>query len=158
MAEKRKANHMREYVDGNTVRKLRPDQEPDGKREKKVRKKVDYTVRRNQDKALQMNLPYLLMLTVAAVCTLCLCVNYLKVQSSITTRMHNIEQYEKDLEALKSENDALETSINAYVDLDYVYEVATKDLGMVYANKDQVIMYNKTESEYVRQYHDIPKY
>lgn len=39
MAEKRKANHMREYVDGNTVRKLRPDQEPDGKREKKVRRR-----------------------------------------------------------------------------------------------------------------------
>ena len=32
-----------------------------------------------------------------------------------------------------------------------------EDLGMVYANKDQVIMYNKTESEYVRQYEDIPE-
>ena len=105
-----------------------------------------------------MNLPYLLMLTVAAVCTLCLCVNYLKVQSSITTRMHNIEQYEKDLEALKSENDALETSINAYVDLDYVYEVATKDLVMVYANKYLVIIYNKTYCEYLIQFYDIPKY
>ena len=27
---------------------------------------------------------------------------------------------------------------------------------MVYANKDQVRLYNKTESEYVRQYEDIP--
>ena len=29
---------------------------------------------------------------------------------------------------------------------------------MVYAGKDQTITYDKTESEYVRQYEDIPKY
>ncbi len=29
---------------------------------------------------------------------------------------------------------------------------------MVYANKDQVLLYNKSESEYVRQYEDIPRY
>ena len=29
---------------------------------------------------------------------------------------------------------------------------------MVYANKDQVRLYNKTESEYVRQNENIPKY
>lgn len=105
-----------------------------------------------------MDLPFVIMLTIAAICTLYLCVNYLHVQSSITSRIHNIELLEQDLEVLKSENDALETSINTYVDLDYVYEVATQELGMVYANKNQVIMYNKTESEYVRQYDDIPKH
>jgi hypothetical protein len=42
-------------------------------------------------------------------------------------------------------------------DLDYVYKVATEELGMVYANKNQVRLYNKTESEYVRQYEDIPE-
>ena len=159
MAEKRNSNYTREYVDGNTVRKLRPEQAP-VKREagSKNRRKVNYTVRRNKEKALQINLPHLLMLTAAAICMLYLCVTYLQVQSSITSRMHNIEQSEKELEVLKSENDALETSINTYVDLDYVYEVATEELGMVYANKDQVIMYNRTESEYVRQYDDIPKY
>ena len=44
------------------------------------------------------------------------------------------------------------------MDLDYVYKVATEELGMVYANKDQVRLYNKTESEYVRQYEDIPEH
>lgn len=158
MAEKRNTYHTREYVEGNTVRKLRPNQAParEEKEGRKVRRKVDYTVRRNQEKALQMDLPFLVMLTVAAICTLYVCVAYLQVQSSITSRIHNIETYEKELELLKSENDALETSINTYVDLDYVYQVATEELGMVYANKNQVIMYNKTESEYVRQYDDIP--
>lgn len=105
-----------------------------------------------------MNLPFVIMLTIASVFTLYLCVSYLQVQSSITSRIRNIASLESEIETLKSENDALETSINTYVDLDHVYEVATKDLGMVYANKDQVILYNKTESEYVRQYEDIPQY
>lgn len=151
--------HTRPYVEGNTARKLKPAQQaPDVRRNQQVRRTVDYTVRRNQEKALQMDLPFVVMLTIAAICTLYLCVNYIQVQSSITSRIHNIELLEKDLEVLKSENDALETSINTYVDLDYVYEVATQELGMVYANKNQVIMYNKTESEYVRQYDDIPKH
>ncbi len=60
------------------------------------------------------------------------------------------------MEQLKAENDATETRINTSIDLDYIYKVATEELGMVYANRDQVLLYDKTESEYVRQYEDIP--
>jgi len=105
-----------------------------------------------------MDLPYLVMLVIAACCALYICVNYIHIQSDMTARMDTIKKLEQDLETLKSENDALETRINTYIDLDYVYKVATEELGMVYANKDQVLMYNKTESEYVRQDEDIPTY
>ena len=65
---------------------------------------------------------------------------------------------EEKLEKMRTENDALETSINTSIDLNEIYEIATKELGMVYAKKDQVLLYDKTESEYVRQYEDIPEY
>ena len=78
-------------------------------------------------------------------------------QSSVTARLNHIESLEESIEKLKGDNDALLTRINTSVDLDYVYKVATEELGMVYANKDQVRLYNKTESEYVRQYEDIPE-
>lgn len=107
---------------------------------------------------MQIDLPYLIALVIAACCALYLCVNYLHIQSSITGRIDHIESLEQKVETIKSENDALETRIKTYVDLDYVYKVATEELGMVYANKDQVILYNKTESEYIRQYEDIPKH
>ncbi len=160
MAEKKNLHRTQEYIHGNTVRKLQPGQAPRRHSSTEVRKQVrhSHTVRRNQEKALQMDLPCVIVLTIASICTLYLCVSYLQVQSSITAHIYNIETLESEIETLKSENDALETSINTYVDLDYVYEVATEDLGMVYANKDQVILYNKTESEYVRQYEDIPQY
>ncbi len=105
-----------------------------------------------------MNGPYVLALTIAALITLVLCMNYLHKQASITTRINHIEDLALKLENLKSENDALQTRIDTYVDLDHVYKVATEELGMVYANKDQILLYDKTESEYVRQYEDIPKH
>ena len=80
------------------------------------------------------------------------------LQSGITARMHNIEHLEAQLEKMKTENDALETSINSSIDLNKIYEIATKELGMVYARRDQVLLYDKTESEYVRQYEDIPEH
>ena len=129
-------------------------------RERRVvqyRQNMSHTVRKNQEKALQMDLPYVIMLTLATFCTLYICVSYLKLQSSVTARLNHIESLEESIEKLKGDNDALLTRINTSVDLDYVYKVATEELGMVYANKDQVRLYNKTESEYVRQYEDIPE-
>ena len=146
------------YVQGNTVRKVMPAQVPAYTPDEIRRPSVNHRVRRNREKALQMDLPYVILLTIAAVCTLCLCVNYLHLQSSITASIHGIEEKETELEHLKTENDALEMSINTSVDLDHVYKVATEELGMVYANKDQILHYDKTESEYVRQNEDIPKH
>ena len=65
--------------------------------------------------------------------------NYLHIQASITSRINNIETLELKLEHLKSENDALQTRIDTYVDLDHVFKVATEELGMVYANKNQIL-------------------
>lgn len=146
------------YVQGNTVRKVMPARVPVYTPDEIRRPSVNHRVRRNREKALQMDLPYVILLTIAAVCTLCLCVNYLHLQSSITASIHGIEGKESDLEHLKAENDALEMSINTSVDLDHVYKVATEELGMVYANKNQILHYDKTESEYVRQNEDIPKH
>lgn len=146
------------YVSGNTVRVTAPQRETVRPQRESERPAVNTRVRRNQEKALQMDLPYIILLTMAAMCALYICVSYLQVQSSMTGRIHSISVLEQQLEQLKSENDALQTRINTDIDLDHVYKVATEELGMVYANRKQVLLYDKTESEYVRQYEDIPKH
>ena len=154
---------MASYIHGSAA----PKPEQDGREEQLIRRrqqdigknvKKHHRIRRNQERAMYMDLPYVIILTLASICTLYLCVNYLHIQSAITARMHNIEAMEEKLEKMRTENDALETSINTSIDLNEIYEIATKELGMVYAKKDQVLLYDKTESEYVRQYEDIPEY
>lgn len=158
MAARNAGQGSRSYIYGNTARNIMPAKQPQQSVREERRPVIDHNVRRNQEKALHMNLPYVIMLTLAAACVLYICVSYLQVQSSISARIHNIELLEQDIEALKSENDALQTRINTSVDLEHVYKVATEELGMVYANRYQILLYDKTESEYVRQYEDIPKY
>lgn len=145
------------YNYDSTARRLVPEEEIEERRRRRA------AVRRNQRRsrarerqALRMDLPYLMMLTVATITALVICCAYIGVQSGISSTMRSIEQKEQELESLKSENDALQTSINTNIDLDHIYEVATNELGMVYADRSQVIHYKKTESEYVRQYEDIP--
>ena len=157
MASHRAANQG--YVYGTAARNMAAERARTRKqRVVQYRQDMSHTVRKNQEKALQMNLPYVIMLTLAAVCALYICIGYLHVQSSMTAKIHNIETLEQQLEQLRSENDALQTRINTDMDLDHIYKVATEELGMVYANRNQVLLYDKTESEYVRQYEDIPKH
>ena len=154
---------MASYIRGSAAPKPEQDWREEQlrrRRQQDIGKNVKkhHRIRRNQERAMYMDLPYVIMLTLASICTLYLCVNYLHIQSAITARMHNIEAMEEKLEKMRTENDALETSINTSIDLNEIYEIATKELGMVYAKKDQVLLYDKTESEYVRQYEDIPEY
>ena len=150
LPERRRASSQ-VYVHGTAVRRLEPAQNPPRRhqryQEQERRQKATYRIRRNQEKALQMDLPYLAVLVAAAVCALYICVNYIHIQSGMTGRMDTIKTLEQQLD----------TSINTSVDLDHVYKVATEELGMVYAGKDQVLLYNQTESEYVKQYEDIPE-
>ena len=151
--KRRKDMAQAEYVTGTAARQLAVPERPVANYDKRHA----VTVGRNQERALPMDLPFVIMLTIAAICTLYLCVNYLQLQSTDAARLNNIEALEKRIETIVADNDALETRINTSVDLDYVYKVATEELGMVYANKNQVRLYNRTESEYVRQYEDIPE-
>ena len=68
------------YVQGNTVRKARPDQEI----HRKPKKKVNNSVRRNRDRAKNMNAGYVLFLWAALVATGIILVYYIGLQSDIT--------------------------------------------------------------------------
>ena len=69
----------------------------------------------------------------------------------------DIASLEMQLESLRKENDDNYTRIMTSVDLDYIKEVAVNELGMVYANEDQVILYDGGTRDYVRQNEEIPE-
>ena len=166
------ASQAAAYTEGNTVRVTRqyvsperyeemPEREPQRRRELNTREDQEAQrrrrqVRRNRDKLQYMSGGFVLFTAVAAVCILFIAINYLQVKSSIVMTMNTIEARELELERVKANNDLLERKIQTYTDLDYIYQVATTELGMVRPGEDQVLYYESTESEYVRQYEQIP--
>ena len=150
---------MGSYVNGNTVRKTAPD--PRYARE--IRKEIEEAprrestaVRRNRERALSLSLPHVIILLAATVLVVLVCVNYLKVTTEINRSLKHITALEKELSSLKSDNQILADRIEARVDLDEVYELATQKLGMVYRDDNERVTYTEREREYVRQYEDVP--
>jgi cell division protein FtsL len=158
--EANRGNNRREYdrtsyVDGNTVRKL--NTQPDRREEQ-----YEIPSPRRQDNRQTMalpgiNIPSLMILTVAIVATLVLCVNYIRVQSDINRIEKEIATTQEKLITLTKSNDAAYEEIKATDNLDYVYRVAVEEYGMIYPGDDNLIKYQGSDDDYVRQYEDIPK-
>ncbi|MGN0333372.1 MAG: hypothetical protein ACI4D9_10210 [Lachnospiraceae bacterium] len=142
------------YVYGNAVPK--PEYEPE-RRVKKPQRKVSHQVKKNRRKALRMNQGYVVFLGVAAVLALVVCVNYIQLQSKLTSRSKNITALQEELADMKEENNTRYNSVVDSVNLDEIREKAQKELGMVYASPDQVVEYQSPSSDYVKQYEDIPE-
>lgn len=142
------------YIDGNTARQLRPGAAvPERRRENRLSR----TAERNRAKAGEMNPGYVLFIAAAAAAMLFVCVHYLQLQADNTAKSRNIARMESELADLKAENDAAYNNIIDSVDLSKVKKTATKELGMVYAGRDQIVLYENKENDYVRQYEDVPK-
>lgn len=144
-------------IEGNAARKLQavPDyqkvERPD--RRQQTRREIQKKRKTNPS----MDIVSMLILTFAIAVTVYSCLEYLSVQSRISQMNKKIVELESELIKTKNENTSALSEINTSLDLDYIYKVATKELGMVYPKENQVIAYESTLSDYVRQYKDIPK-
>ena len=150
-----KAKRYGTQIDGNTVRKLEeaPELYPPARTDGETVRKV----RRNREKALQMSPSFVLFLSVLLVAVLGCSIGYIQVRASIDARIDEVQGLENDLAALKDANEAARSRIGVASDIKEIYRRATEELGMVYPDENQVIYYDRTESEYVQQNESIPK-
>ena len=141
------ASRRNAYVYGNTARALRPI-------EKEVRspKRLTHKSRKNIDRDTGMNPGFMLFMTLAMVLTGIVCVQYIRLQSSLTTYVNQISAMEIELQGLRAENDDYESRIKGTIGLENIKKRAMEELGMSYASDDQIIVYNSDGTDYVRQY------
>lgn len=151
-----KRYYQNEYIDGSAVRKIQNAPEYERQEHEEQRRRTSPPVTRRAQREASMDMVSLLILTLAVCATLYVCIDYLIIQSDITLMSKNIATIESDLLELTKKNNAMEESINSSIKLSMVYEIATEDLGMVFANSNQIITYKSNKSDYVRQYSDIP--
>lgn len=148
-----------EYVHGNTVRKLEERQEYERRVNEPVstpRKKEEAHARAKGNLAQGWDIVSLLFMVAAISIALFVCVSYLEVQQNTTSMSKKIASMESEILKLKNQNDAAYNKIESSVDLSYIYDVATNELGMVHADKEQVQSYENKKSDFVRQYGDVP--
>lgn len=96
-----------------------------------------------------------LCLVLGALCYMCF--SYLSVQSEVSALKSEIADVEREISVLKNENADRLLQVETNVDLEKVYRIATKELGMVHPKKQQVIKYQSKKSDTVKQYQDIPE-
>lgn len=111
---------------------------------------------RHREKALQMSIPYVIMLAMCLCVMVYLCAEYLTLRSDVSDITSKIATMEINTDSLRAHNDSIEYGISSYKDIDYITNSAITELGMVKATADQIIFYESSESEYMKQYRDIP--
>lgn len=146
------------FEDGNTVRKLQPEIDYE---EFKRRQKVEEERKRRANKralaakARKKRL-YSIYMSASIICAVCFFVGYVYMQSQVTQSANNIAELESEISSLKADNNAAEARISTGGNLSTVRDLAINDLGMVYANTDQIVYYDMETSDYMNQYKEIP--
>ncbi len=147
------------FTEGNTVRQVAQPLPDRHEIERERKEKQERNRRRQQRKrAAMMRRKRLyaiyITLVVASVCGLF--VGYVDLTNSITTRMNHISSLEAQVTELKASNSAAQSRIDTSSNLGDIKATAMNELGMVYANADQIVYYDMDNSDYMSQYHNIP--
>lgn len=153
--QNKKSNTVRKhdtYIEGNTVRKLNVVEEIQNPSEVK---QLSHSTRKNREKALYMNLGYVLFLVAALVSAAIILISYIRIQSDIIISVRNIASMESELNNLKLSNDEDYARAASSVDLEEIRRVAIGELGMKYAKEGQIINVSGEGNDYVRQLAEI---
>lgn len=78
-------------------------------------------------------------------------VNYVRVQSELTSTRKAVASKQVALNNLTSDNDELYSRIVNSVDLDQIEAIARGELGMKYAGEGQIITYTSAGNDYMRR-------
>ena len=107
--------------------------------------------RHNREKARHMNIGYVLFLVAALFLCAMILINYIQSQAELTAKISEISQLEKELNTIKRSNDEEMKRLESSTDLEEIKRRAISELGMVYANENQIIIYQSPDQDYMRK-------
>lgn len=151
MADNRK--RYSEYIDGSAVRKIKERPESYKVYEEEITLEQKQNIRRRK----RINMLSVVVMAVAIIATMYLCVSYIMVYSDITGTSKQISNLRSEISETEAYNEEAYKEIDASLNLEDVYEKATKEYGMVPADKSRIYSYNNKKSDRVIQYSDIPE-
>ena len=144
---RRSGGNRSEYVYGNTVQKIEPQEEW----EQAPAKRPHPVVRKNREKARHMSAGYVMFLAAALCASAYILLNYVQLQSDLTNLTKIVAYKESELNGLRLSNDEEYNRIISGINLEEIKRIAIGELGMSYAQEGQIIEYENAEGDYMRQ-------
>ena len=140
-------------IEGNVVRKKQPEPQQMVKLKRRKQNTSDAALA----KAVRRQKARIALLAViGGMIFISLCAVMMSTVETASILAREVEKKEAELNSLIVANDAREYDIGNSVDLNYVIEVATRDLGMVRSNLSQVVKFRTRDSEYLQQVARVP--
>ncbi len=99
---------------------------------------------------------YVFAVAIACTCIMIFSAMYIHSKTEVTALTKNISTLQSSLETIRQENQDLQNEITNSTSLDTIRKKATEELGMVPADESQIVYFEGSDSEYVRQKEDIP--
>lgn len=157
-----RTRNMGYVVEGSVVRRVNeaparrisPDMKPPKKNKNDNKRQ---SVPASLDRALAFNLKYTIFVVASVCIMIAACSVMLYMETRVSEQKRNINSLEAQLEEAQTDNVAYKSSIESMYTLDEIYDVATNELGMVYARSGQIIYYESANEDYVKQYRDVPE-
>lgn len=137
---------------GNTARKLMPGSRP---YIFAVNEKTGELMLKQERSPFLGELPYVVVLAVVVIFTVISCFHFINLCTLTQCRVQAISGLESEYYRVSEQNNLLEKDLREVIDLGQIYEAAA-ELGMVQANRDNVLVYERRDSEYIYQTDNIP--
>jgi hypothetical protein len=141
------------YIHGTEARSVKPKQRL---YEFTVDKHTGALYLEQKKPEIWLELPYISLLAVAVLFAILSCCNFIRLTTDAHYRVQNISSLQSDYYSLYTGNELLEKELQQITNLSNIYAIAVGELGMVPVDEEHVILYERTNSEYVYQTENIP--
>lgn len=143
------------YEEGSLARKVEISEAPSREerlreRERQEREKRQ-RIAKNRKRQLKALRRQALIFSVAVVMIAGVFAGYVHLQTSIGKSRSNINNLKEQITVLKADNSAMKNRIATSLNLNSIKEKAMTQLGMVYADTDQIVYYNMPDDDYMNQ-------
>lgn len=149
------------YQYGSEAPALYPDEDYEERRSRRSVEEQNRSARRRGSKrraeATGMSLGTVLLMTTMLVLICLSLFSYISLETQVTQSVKQIASYESTLASLKQANDERYNEIVASVDLDEIKTRAMTELGMTYAQENQIVVYEGETNDYVHQVQEVNK-
>lgn len=146
---RRQKKSERVFVSGNNAIQL------EHKASKQYAQDVSLQKQIGSQKHEKINPFYTLVLVSVIVMTLAITIVLLKTQFVVADNAGRIIELQQELVEIKKKNDQIESDIHKNIDMNEVYRMATQELGMIQAGKNDVKHIQSEQSSYTVQYAEM---